>query len=381
MEAFENCVYTIIQSQKINDMIRNNESEYIEKKLWRTAYSFLLEAKKKNQILYLVLAPAESTIYLYAYAKIENIEILDTEKSTKITFSELRRFTNEDILKTELIKTNGEPVDENYIRPYLLCKTSSIQKYIDEEPKIPILDLTEEQFSLPLADKSFLSETELKAIDFACSKDDCIFSAKELADYLNYKDYNAANLLIGNIGKKIADYYSVDLSRKSNSPGWWRVFCDGGYIDGDDEFHWQIKNEFLQALIKTDWIEDFETFISADETEEENNELLQTEFVEGSKKATLTNRYERNKDARQACIKYYGAVCYVCGFDFEKSYGEIGKGFIHVHHEVDISLIGNEYKVDPIKDLKPVCPNCHAMLHQKRPAYTVEELKNIMKNT
>lgn len=362
-------------------MIRNHETEYIEKKLWRTAYNFLLEAKKKNQILYLVLAPAELTICLYAYAKIENIEILDTEKSTKITFSELRRFTKDDISKTELIKTNGEPVNENYIRPYLLCKTSSIQKYIDDEPEIPILDLTEEQFSLALTEKSFLSETELKAIDFACSRDDCIFSAKELAEYLNYKDYNAANLVIGNIGKKIANYYSVDLSRKSNSPGWWRVFCYGGYIEGDEEFHWQIKNEFLHALAKIDWIEDSEDSASTDKSDEnENEELLQSEFIEGNKKTTLTNRYERNRDARNACIEHYGAICCVCGFNFEKVYGEIGKGFIHVHHEVDISLIGNEYKVDPIKDLKTVCPNCHAMLHQKKPAYTIVELKNIMKN-
>lgn len=267
MEAFENLVYTIIQSQKINEMIRNKETVYIEKKIWRTAFNFLDEAKKKNQILYLVLAPAEYIVNLYAFAKIDTIEILSEEKSTKITFSELRRFTKEDISKTELIKTNGEPVDENYIRPYLLCKTSSIQRYIEDEPKISILDLTEEQFSLPLSNKTFLSEIELKAIDFACSNDDCIFSARELAEYLNYKDYNAANLLIGNIGKKIANYYSVDLSRKSNSPGWWRVFCDGGYIEGGDEFHWQLKNEFLQALVKTDWIEDFENSASNDESE------------------------------------------------------------------------------------------------------------------
>ena len=363
-------------------MIRNKETVYIEKKIWRTALNFLAEAKKKNQILYLVLAPAEYIVNLYAFAKIENIEILSEEKSTKITFSELRRFIKEDISKTELIKTNGEPVDENYIRPYLLCKTSSIKKYIDDEPEIPILDLTEEQFSLPLSEKSFFSESELKVIDFACGRDDCIFSAKELAEYLNYKDYNAANLLVGNIGKKIANYYSVDLSRKSNSPGWWRVFCDGGYIEGDDEFHWQIKNEFLQALVKTDWIEDVENYASTEESgDSENDELLQVEFIEGNKKTTLTNRYERNRDARNACIEHYGAVCCICGFNFEKVYGAIGKGFIHVHHEVDISLIGNEYKVDPIKDLKPVCPNCHAMLHQKRPAYTIEELKNIMKNT
>jgi 5-methylcytosine-specific restriction enzyme A len=64
--------------------------------------------------------------------------------------------------------------------------------------------------------------------------------------------------------------------------------------------------------------------------------------------------------------------------DFEKVYGEIGKGFIHVHHIVELSNIKSEYKVQPIEDLRPVCPNCHAMLHRKKPAYKIEELKEIL---
>ena len=46
-----------------------------------------------------------------------------------------------------------------------------------------------------------------------------------------------------------------------------------------------------------------------------------------------------------------------------------------------ISDIGKEYEVDPIKDLIPVCPNCHAMIHSKRPAFTIEEIKEIRKTT
>lgn len=67
--------------------------------------------------------------------------------------------------------------------------------------------------------------------------------------------------------------------------------------------------------------------------------------------------------------------------DFEKMYGEIGRGFIHVHHIVPISTIGEEYKIDPIKDLVPVCPNCHAMLHKGKEGevLTVDELKEIIK--
>ena len=61
-----------------------------------------------------------------------------------------------------------------------------------------------------------------------------------------------------------------------------------------------------------------------------------------------------------------------------KKYGEIGKNFIHVHHVVDISIIGNEYELNPISDLIPVCPNCPAMLHKKKPAYLLEEIKKLL---
>lgn len=87
-------------------------------------------------------------------------------------------------------------------------------------------------------------------------------------------------------------------------------------------------------------------------------------FTEGSKKTIIVNSYERNPDARQKCIEHYGLLCSVCAFDFEKVYGEIGMGFIHVHHLKPLSEIGEGYKVDPVKDLRPVCPNCHAMLHR-----------------
>ncbi len=55
-----------------------------------------------------------------------------------------------------------------------------------------------------------------------------------------------------------------------------------------------------------------------------------------------------------------------------------GVGFIHVHHKVELSSIGREYVVDPIEDLVPVCPNCHAMLHTRKPALTIDGLRAIL---
>lgn len=91
-------------------------------------------------------------------------------------------------------------------------------------------------------------------------------------------------------------------------------------------------------------------------------------------KTIVVNAYERNQDARIECLREWKTVCVVCGFDFEKVYGDLGKGFIHVHHLKPLSEIGETYEIDPINDLRPVCPNCHAMLHRSDPVLTIEKL-------
>ena len=101
--------------------------------------------------------------------------------------------------------------------------------------------------------------------------------------------------------------------------------------------------------------------------------------AEGKKIEVLQTRYERNAINRELCIAKNGCLCKICGFDFEKTYGSIGKGFIHVHHIVPLSTIGEEYIPNPGEDLIPVCPNCHAMLHATEPPLLPDELIAILK--
>lgn len=102
---------------------------------------------------------------------------------------------------------------------------------------------------------------------------------------------------------------------------------------------------------------------------------------EGAKTTVEVNKYERSSVARQKCIDHHGCYCNVCEISFEKVYAEVGKGFIHVHHLIPLNEIGEKYNVDPINDLIPVCPNCHAMLHRKLDGryLSVDELKAILK--
>lgn len=101
-------------------------------------------------------------------------------------------------------------------------------------------------------------------------------------------------------------------------------------------------------------------------------------FVEGAAKTIAVNAYERNSKARSACIEHYGAVCVVCNFNFEAVYGAIGTGFIHVHHIIPLAEIRQEYELDPIRDLIPICPNCHAIIHLTQPAISIEELRSCL---
>ncbi|MEV5116681.1 HNH endonuclease [Peribacillus frigoritolerans] len=98
---------------------------------------------------------------------------------------------------------------------------------------------------------------------------------------------------------------------------------------------------------------------------------------EGKRKTIRVNVYERNPIARKHCMEHYGAQCKICSLNFEDTYGEVGKDFIHVHHIVPLHEIQQGYEVDPIQDLIPVCPNCHAMLHRKENGdyLTIEQLR------
>lgn len=101
-------------------------------------------------------------------------------------------------------------------------------------------------------------------------------------------------------------------------------------------------------------------------------------LIEGGIVRVQMNQHERNPRARAVCIAHYGASCQVCGLDFAQRYGKIGRGFIHVHHLRELSTRDGAYTVDPIQDLRPVCPNCHAMLHTKKPAMSIEQLRGLL---
>lgn len=104
-------------------------------------------------------------------------------------------------------------------------------------------------------------------------------------------------------------------------------------------------------------------------------------YQEGRSIQSLSTRYERSFEARAICLREYGYRCCICNFDFEETYGDLGRHFIHVHHLTPLASIREEYELDPINDLRPVCPNCHSMVHRRATMATIGELQRLIRSS
>jgi 5-methylcytosine-specific restriction enzyme A len=101
---------------------------------------------------------------------------------------------------------------------------------------------------------------------------------------------------------------------------------------------------------------------------------------EGARTTVEVNRYERSRINRAICIELRGTTCVVCDFDFGRAYGSLGEGYIHVHHIVPVSQLGGSYRINPAKDLVPICPNCHAMVHLGDPPVAIDDLRKFVRS-
>jgi hypothetical protein len=129
-----------------------------------------------------------------------------------------------------------------------------------------------------------------------------------------------------------------------------------------------LKNkQKVEKLLKD--LEALNYYIGPDEL------YLPSNLQEGRVRNVPVDIHERNPVARKKCIEHYGALCNVCGFKFSEKFGSIGVGLIHVHHVIPIGMSKGIHQVDPIKDLRPVCANCHTIIHRRIPPFTIEEVK------
>lgn len=105
----------------------------------------------------------------------------------------------------------------------------------------------------------------------------------------------------------------------------------------------------------------------------------QDEFAEGGIQEITVELRKRNPHLKKQAIARYGYRCQICGFSFEEFYGELGKGYVEIHHIIPLSEREAE-TTTRIEDVVVVCANCHRILHRngKRPI-PIEYLQEAVK--
>ncbi len=251
---------------------------------------------------------------------------------------------------------------------------------LDEEWKDPI-NITKEQWVIILEDRDIIKEKDVQLLKLLYSCSGYKATASQLAQLLHMPYHAPINSQVGHLGKRIVKELNILApkhrygDRRGEGYNWWNVpFWGETKKEG---FYWILRPELQEAIREIDEEASLLEIAIPEEIDFDGYENL----YEGAKKQIYVNRYERNRDARDQCVKYYGAQCIICRFDFEKTYGEVGRESIHVHHLKPLSDTGETYRVDPIHDLRPVCPNCHVIIHRKNPPYSIDEVIAMIRNT
>lgn len=232
------------------------------------------------------------------------------------------------------------------------------------------LDISAEVWTQLLADKKITSDKDLKILKIVYDSPKHEIRASEIVPKINYYTHHGPiNSQISRFSKRVIDKTGVQPPlRKDGKPRWWHVpFL--GYESGRS-FPWIMRDELVIAFEKI-FPQDNPELVYFDELPVKRPSLIE----EGTVSQVIINQYERRSDARRLCIAHYGSECSICGFNFEKTYGPIGKNKVHVHHLIPLSKIRQKYTIDPITDLRPVCPNCHMIIHSKNDPFTIEEVK------
>jgi predicted HNH restriction endonuclease len=213
-----------------------------------------------------------------------------------------------------------------------------------------------------------LSEPQQSVLSALLYASQCSSSSGQLSRLLGMAVIQV-NSALGRVGRRL---FEVTKTHPDNLPEgsfeWWHMLATGEPTK-DLGFVWKLRPEAISALQAAGCSQS--GMASA-------QEVYDTQLIEGAVRRVTVNAYERNPVARKRCIAAHGANCVICGFNFEATYGAAAAGYIHVHHVTPLAEINRSYEVNPVTDLVPLCPNCHAVVHLTNPPQTIEQVKNML---
>jgi predicted HNH restriction endonuclease len=118
-------------------------------------------------------------------------------------------------------------------------------------------------------------------------------------------------------------------------------------------------------LIKRiDWIEDGKEQKNA-ATSNWSQQEYTDKYIEGGDKEISLEVTKRDPQLKADAIRRYGSACQVCRMDFGETYGDVGEGYIEIHHLKPMASKKSSESLTSIEDVRVVCANCHRMLHRQ----------------
>lgn len=172
---------------------------------------------------------------------------------------------------------------------------------------------------------------------------------------------------------KLQNFVAVDPTRPTQG------FSHGGKLDAEIFERFSQDPEELHEVAAA--IRANLGSISPEEAEEKEESVEEAE--EGQVLTRLHRKRERSAKLRRAKKKKVEQAtgrlaCEACDLDFGERYGARGKGFIECHHIVPLHTLKPNQRTK-IDDLALLCPNCHRILHMRKPWLTVEAVKDLVR--
>jgi 5-methylcytosine-specific restriction enzyme A len=391
-------VMTILHYDTIEAAIRNGQMEFSENAVWREAANQLPTIRESGSHLPVLLADASNEAKgILAWGIAERIQISGGE--TQIRLTQIKRVPSQPVIWTLVLRKTGEYLKPADQRPYRLVETPP---FILEQPATFIL--------------TWNPDVEISLDRFRKLHRNVIRGEHRLWNWTCYATKAAK------AGDRFIMLRQGKLPRGIVASGWlrshsepneeniphaeilWDQICDPNkplsfatipgaedvgknvFSSGGKELKqpykelvWRAWRKFIGTPPSTTPNKTSTKSAIAIRKDKPNEDPASS--VEGSVKETTSSRRERNRVNRKRCIEEHGTACAVCKMDFESEYGDIGIGYIHVHHLNPLGGADDEGVItNPEKDMLPVCPNCHAMLHiglnaKKGEVRTIADLK------
>lgn len=432
----EHCVYTIKSLVDLEQASTDGGcGQFQEQRSWRTGKRLLEDARRSGTRLPIIFAPAEATFRLFGWALIDDIVPGPT---TTYSFSSLQRFENPPAKSTLKKARDGKRLDKWFIRPYAICRTPA---YLEIAPSARTRR-AKRFWTFHWRNQYWRNDVN-REFDPVCSSGGNKFRERgvSVGDVVYVVSLRNGQLMLGG---RMTVKRIVSRREAVRIWGTNRLYdADEWIIDEDQEgtplyLHRRLDPSFARRLRflssareekalffvpNTDELDDQSTrgvreltpasaalldriIDLTDKMPRSDGMITVTEdllgdledrairsgtrpaqevwppnyYNEGNVQRIMVNRYERDERARDRCIAIHGTTCCVCGFDFAVTYGESMAGFIHVHHLQPLSDVGPDYRVNPVEDLCPICPNCHSVVHRRNPPYSLDEVRQLLRH-